>query len=195
MCCPLVSASLGERAHIKSTGIWLYNLGRFVSYSGAGLILGGLSESLLHFLPQISKILAMLLGTALILFAIYHPFKAKWNFPTALKPKPWAQNLARRAMNLPTHFRDFGLGLVTVALPCMTLSPALLLAAGSQSTLQGFGIMLAFYLGTLPAMLSATSVPLLISRHLPAWINRWGVAAFLLIAGTITLFRAYGHQH
>ena len=90
---------------------------------------------------------------------------------------------------LPAAFRDFGLGLVTVLLPCMTLTPALAAAAGSGSSLKGLLYMTAFALGTVPIMIGATYMPVVIYRRVPESMARWLVVLFLLIAGVITFIR------
>ncbi len=194
MCCPLVNSVLGKRAHITSRGIWLYNLGRLISYTGAGFLLGSLSASMDSGIPLAGQALSWIIGITLIIFAVLHPWRRHLRAASG-RPFQFLAQALRNVQNFPKDMRDLMLGLITVALPCMTLSPALAFAAGTKSAWQATIMMLAFYLGTLPAMLSATSVPVLIGRRLPAWANRYGVAIFLLIAGIITLMRAFPHQH
>lgn len=194
MCCPLVNSVLGKRAHITSRGIWLYNLGRLLSYTGAGFLVGKVTSSLDASIPLAGNAISWTIGIALIAFALIHPWRHNL-IKSASQSFQFLNRAVRQLNRIPSDARDFSLGFITVMLPCMTLSPALAFAAATKSPWQASVMMLAFYLGTLPAMLSATSVPVIIGKRLPAWANRFGVALFLLIAGIITIMRTYHHHH
>lgn len=94
---------------------------------------------------------------------------------------------------MPPAARDMALGLLTVLLPCMTLTPALTMAAASGSGPSGAITMLAFALGTWPVMTFASGMPNLILSSLGGKTPRRLGAVFLLVAGFITIFRIMHH--
>jgi sulfite exporter TauE/SafE len=83
------------------------------------------------------------------------------------------------------------LGLITVFLPCMTLTPALGAAAASGSAGGGLITMLAFFLGTLPVMLVGPGLSGSVLSKLPQGGGRKVGAIFLLLAAGITIWRGY----
>lgn len=188
MCAPLACAVLGKRAHIRRPGIWLYNLGRFISYVLAGGILGALTGAAGALYSPLGQGISFILGMALILVGLWR-LAPNWSPGRFSIPIRFGQNLVQSISRLPSGLRDFTLGLATVVLPCMTLTPALTMAAASQSALYGALFMAAFALGTIPIMLAATNVPLVIYRRIPAFMTRWVVGLFLLGAGIITFIR------
>lgn len=192
MCAPLACAALGKRASFHHRGIWLYNLGRLLSYMAAGAALGGLASSAGKLWSPLGQGISLVLGMALLLMGF-------WRLVPQLRPKhlPLSTRFSQRILgvlrHIPSSLRDFALGLVTVLLPCMTLTPALGIAAASQSAVYGFFFMTAFALGTIPIMLAATNVPLVIYRKVSPSLTRWFVGSFLLVAGIITLIRVFPH--
>lgn len=193
MCSPLVCAAMKDRAKLNRSGIWLYNLGRILSYSGAGLILGAGGQWLGGFRPQWGIWLSKILGTIIIIIALTKAWeivfkKSLWRLNTK-GATAWLGNRMSTVAMLPPSIRDLMLGLITVFLPCMTLTPALAAAAGTGSSVKGLLYMAAFALGTVPVMLGATYVPLVIYRKIPEKMARWLVVIFLLLAGIITIIR------
>ena len=70
MCGPLVCSSLNKRVSLKSRGIWLYNLGRIFSYTTMGSILGYFGQKLFLYLPNITTILANIIGVIFIVIGL-----------------------------------------------------------------------------------------------------------------------------
>jgi len=199
MCVPLVAAHMGRRASCRQSGIWLYNSARTLSYTGAGFILGWLSAGSFQLNQTFGRTLAILLGLILInqaLVLLFPVWEARWQRMLSRLPGG-LQNLTsspmRRLQSLPPAARDIALGLLTVLLPCMTLTPALTMAAASGSGPSGAITMLAFALGTWPAMTFASGMPNLILSNLGEKAPRRLGAIFLLVAGFITIFRSIHH--
>ncbi len=190
MCAPLVCSYLGNRGKLTSPGVWIYNMGRILSYSVAGLILGGTGEIILTAMPQLGRFLAYFLGVVLILVAMLKAgnLLRVWRIELST-PNVKLTRLVSFMNVWPTGLREFGFGFITVFLPCMTLTPVLALAATSQSSIKGALLLLAFGLGTVPVMLGATYVPLIISRKMPPFLLSWFVVLFLLAAGIVTIIR------
>lgn len=180
MCAPLVCAKLGIRSSVFRSSLWLYNAGRFVSYTTAGLFAGGIGK-------QVSKIsviagpLAATIGVAMIVYGLMRILRGG---QTALP------DLLVRLLN---KTGDLGLGLLTVLLPCATLTPALIAAAASGEPVRGALIMAGFFAGTLPVMLLAPAFPGMLANQLggklPRTLARLAGPAFLIFAGAITLAR------
>lgn len=200
MCAPLVAAHLGPRASWKKAGLWRYNSARTLSYVAAGALLGTITPVTNSFYQPIGNILALILGLTLIFQAISLfgqnmslPFRRFIpNMPSLVQTR--TNSLVKRLRALPPHRQDIALGLVTVLLPCMTLTPALTAAAASGTTLNGAMIMLAFALGTWPTMLFASIVPNLIGMNGLGKRAQKIAAIFLLLAGIITILRIT-HSH
>lgn len=191
MCAPLACAVLGKRAHFRRAGLWLYQTGRLLSYSLAGAFLGWISATLQEVWSSLGQALTWAIGIGLILAGCARLIPwGSVHIPLYRRLQQlWLPHLQR----IPQALGDFGLGLVTVFLPCMTLSPALAFAATTGSAFQGFLFMFAFALGTLPMMAAATNVPLMFYRRLPHLVVRAVPSVFLLLAGMITIYRAISH--
>ena len=193
MCSPLVCASMGKRAKLNQLGIWLYNFGRVSSYALAGYLLGLGGEWLQNLKPSWSSIFTK--GLAIIIFAValnkfWELLGKRSLFNINLKGLTVRVSKFFSALkSLPSWLGDFLLGFITVLLPCMTLTPALSAAAGTADPLKGLLYMCAFALGTLPMMLGATYVPLIIYRRIPENLAKWLVVIFLLLTGFITFIR------
>ncbi len=193
MCAPLVYATLGEHAAIKRAGIWLYNFGRMISYVAAGAILGALHATISGMAAGLGKGLAMGLSVFLMVWALLHVFN-RLTFTQNILPqklKKIASRLSQRLMSLKPMYRAVGLGAVTVLLPCMTLTPAFAGAAATGSAFHGSLFMLAFFLGTVPAMLFAPAVPNALVRVIPLRFVQPMSAMFLFLTGLITFLRIY----
>ncbi|MBF3375563.1 sulfite exporter TauE/SafE family protein [Leptospira borgpetersenii] len=134
-----------------------YNLGRFLSYStlgailgfvGSGLNLAGNMVSLREFAAVISGIFVITFGLRLLQNAgpersgIYQKVLNKFATPLLISLKQ-GKNLS----GVPLAF-----GMVTGLLPCSALYPAFSLAFATGNIGYGSIIMSAFFLGTFPAL-------------------------------------------
>lgn len=195
MCAPLVAGRLGARAVPKRSGIWLYNLGRGCAYVTAGAFLGALASGLGTLSASIAVALSLALGATLISAGVLalvrgRSVQLKLISSSSKAGRLIGRNLAK-LRRWPLGLQDFMLGLVTVGLPCMTLTPALAAAMGSGSAASGAVLMSAFFAGTLPVMLLAPAVPNLLQTHVnPRFANVFS-ALFLIAAGIITVLRVW----
>ncbi len=110
--------------------------------------------------------------------------------------------LAGRALTLPPALRFAALGLLWGFLPCGLVYSALALSAASGSALAGGATMLAFGLGTLPAMLAVTLAGTAFTRRFSSlWTRRLAgllmiVFAFWTAFGTLAPHGGgHGAQH
>ncbi|ACA86696.1 sulfite exporter TauE/SafE family protein [Shewanella woodyi] len=172
-----------------------YNLGRILSYSLAGALVGG-SASALGMLFDIDLYLITLrviAGVMMIITGLYiaqiwsgvvqieRLGKFIWRF---LSP------LANRVVPIRTLRQAFVGGVLWGWLPCGLVYSTLTWAVASHSAQQGALIMLAFGLGTLPALLSAGAA----ANMLGQWVQKRAVRVvsglILVLFGLQTLYIA-----
>ena len=145
----------------RAKGSWkptaLYNLGRLLSYTAIGAVLGGVGMALEAASVTVSYGLQgavkLLAGCAMVIMGLNV-----------------LQLLPRRAGRMPRFFpkkavTPFGIGLLNGLMPCGPLQSMQLLALTSGSPLRGGISMLLFALGTMPLMLTFGSVVGLLGRR------------------------------
>ena len=160
--CGGITAALGIQRHsTPRTRPLLYQLGRVTSYSIAGAVVGSLGTvaGFAFEASQWSEVLR--LGTALIvvLIGLKIALGSQLRGPWLRAPERWGALVWRRiaplASRLPAQpaLRALTLGLLWGWLPCGLVYSVLLAATFAGGALAGGATMLAFGLGTLPAML------------------------------------------
>ena len=136
-----------------------YNLGRITSYGLAGLIVGSLGNSVIGFLPSYGH-LTLQLAASLLMVGI-GLYLAGW-FPSFVKiehlGKPIWKKLEPISQKLipvksPAHAYVFGL--VWGWLPCGLVYTALIWSATAANMHDSALLMIAFGVGTLPAVMIA----------------------------------------
>ena len=175
------SAGSGTGAALAALG---FNLGRIASYALLGLVVGavvGAAVSQVQVRPfavvlrALAGLLMFFMGLSLLtgrdLLSLERLGGRLWQ---RLRP------LAGRALDLPPTLRFGALGLLWGFLPCGLVYSALALSATSGAALTGAATMLAFGLGTLPAMLAVTLAGTAFTRRFSGlWTRR--VAGLLMI--------------
>ena len=193
MCGPLVlGISNRGRRHLLA-----YNLGRGLSYTIAGLVAGTVGAEALS--PSENRwfpVFSLALMSALLIYSSYRTL-ARRPLHIALHialPDFFARPLARLSAFFLRPFANLGssaiaalmVGSLTVFLPCGHLYGFLIGAAATGSTFAGGIFMLAFWLGTLPALGYGLEW---LRRALKPGLDRgprWA-AALLLLAGFLSL--------
>ncbi len=194
MCAPLVCSVLGPNSHYRRKELWLYNLGRGLAYLSMGFVLGFLGEALGSWSRGLGLFLSWFIGLSLVLAALSYLFPGRWKVGVSLRGSPIRSLPGKILAKLQAKDQvksSFYLGLMTVLLPCMTLTPALAAASGSGSAGGGLITMLAFYLGTLPVMILGPGLSGSVLGSLPQGAGRKVGALFLLVAAGITIWRGY----
>lgn len=135
---------LCEWRRITGGALLPYHLGRTTTYAGLGA-LAGLGAGRLPWFGTISAAL-LLLGAALFLLHVARLLPGLERAPVA-----WTQFVARAARRAQG---GYPLGVALGFLPCGFLYAALATAAASGSPLLGAAAMLAFGLGTAPALIA-----------------------------------------
>lgn len=177
----------------------LYNLGRFLSYStlgailgfaGSGLNLAGNIVSLREFAAVISGIFVIVFGLRLLQNAgpersgVYQKILNKFAAPLIISLKQ-GKNLS----GIPLVF-----GMVTGLLPCSALYPAFSLAFATGDVGYGSVIMSAFFLGTFPALFLFGIGFRKLALKLPTNAIKFAGVAVVFIGISMIFFRM-NHTH
>ncbi len=153
-----VSLSLpGSRPRIGF--LLAYNFGRIASYGAAGLLAGAIGASsffLDHVLP-VERVLYALASVMLILLGLY--LAGIWRGVVVLETvggKLWrqVQPWSKRLLPVRTLPQALALGSIWGWLPCGLVYSVVVAALATGSPWRGAALMLAFGLGTLPALLA-----------------------------------------
>lgn len=159
MCGPFVMAQtlarMGARmgdgpVRLAGAALAPYHLGRFVSYTALGAVLGGLGGALAS-VPGLRLAIPILLALAGVLFLLQASgiaFGSQSGFLAARLGRA-----VRPLLEAPGPARGFALGIALGFLPCGFLYAALAAAAGSGAAFDGAMAMAGFALGTVPALL------------------------------------------
>ncbi len=152
MCGPLAAALPIGRFPMGQRGLarGLYHAGRLGAYSLLGAVVGTLGQGLL--LTGLQRPVSISAGVLLLVWAV-----SARAFPGWMQTSPLGRKLMApfaKLLRQPTLPHLAGLGFLNGLLPCGSVYVALVGALLMPSPMGGAGYMLAFGLGTLPAMLS-----------------------------------------
>lgn len=192
MCGGIASALNLASENSRVSLLIAYNSGRLLSYGAAG----GLVASLGYFGANYLNLSAVLRGLAGLLLIAMGLYLANWwrglSFLEQAGAALWRQlqPLGRNLLPLRSLRSAVLLGLLWGWLPCGLVYTALAYSATATSPLSGILVMLAFGLGTIPAIILGGAsmgrlVRLLRSRGL-----RFGFAMLFVIYGLWTLIAA-----
>ena len=167
-----------------------YNFGRILSYAVLGALVATFGSALLAAIPTIAGPIRFISGLIIVLIGLQIAFNWSILQPIERMGGVLWQKISPAATALipvSTFPRALGLGLLWGFLPCGLVYSVLLIAATSAEVLSGASIMIAFGLGTLPAMLltglGAMKLTLFFSRR----GARFGAGLLIVIAGALTL--------
>jgi sulfite exporter TauE/SafE len=191
------AARLCEWRRVGAGVLLPYHLGRLTTYAGLGAI-AGLGGAALARLPWFGLLSAALLLAAAGLFLLHALRRAVPLLSRVLPgleraPRGWNQAIARLTRNLDRTRRSGGyvLGLALGFLPCGLLYAALAATAASGSPALGALGMLAFGLGTAPALMAVGIAGQAAGRR---WQRGMAVAAPAVMLLNATLLAALALQ-
>lgn len=199
MCGGLVTTLSMVRQKIWWSGLMSYQMGRIATYSLLGLLAGmvGMVATQLPWFSDMQRVLTFVAGSLMILFGLH---LAGWlsdplirimaTFSQVIGFSRWIQ--AASSSRMPMSW--FMIGLFNGLLPCGLVYAGLALSIGSGNIATSTGMMLAFGLGTVPAM---TLVPWVLKSITPKIRgNILKVAAIFVIAlGVLTIIRGGDWMH
>lgn len=165
-----------------------YNAGRVLSYVFLGMVVAILGQAMVGAVPKIAAPVRLASGLLIVIVGLQVAFN--WRFLAPVEKagaKIW-QRIAPTAKGLlpvTSLPKALGLGLLWGWLPCGLVYSVLLLAATTANVVNGGLVMLAFGLGTSPAMimtgLSASKLSQFMSR------KRLGAGLLIILLGLLTL--------
>ena len=172
-----------------------YNLGRIASYALMGLLVGAFAQQFAALGGGI--ILRILAGVLLIAMGLY--LADWWRGLTKLELLGrylwvYIQPLGRRLMPVDNIFKALLLGALWGWLPCGLVYAALAMAMTQPAPLVAASAMLAFGVGTLPAVLAAGAVAQQLARILQQRPVRTGLAVVIIVFGLWTIWGSVAHQ-
>lgn len=160
MCSPFILAQTDNNPKIHKLGAALllpYHLGRITTY----VVLAILISSLINMAFVFSDIKTLIAVPMLVLAAVIFLISA---FPGLSAIFPWATRiqiavpykfmtrLSSRLMTNPNILKRYGLGILLGFMPCGLVISALLASATASNVLHAALTMMAFGLGTMPAL-------------------------------------------
>lgn len=192
--CGGIAAAVGLGGKATPGTTVAYHAGRISSYTLLGALLGLLAGSIQ--LAEWTLGLRYLAGFLLIAMGLYI---ADWWRGLVYLERAGAvlwrpiQRFSARWLPVQRAREAYALGLGWGLMPCGLIYSALAYALTAQDALQSAGLMLAFGVGTLPAMLGASFA----AGHVSAILKSRGfktlVAVLMIAAGLWTLYLTYAH--
>lgn len=187
MCGPFVAFYAGgdaSRAARRFLSHATYSAGRLAAYTALGLAAGAIGAvlDLAGSLAGFQRVAAVVAGAVMIAWGGLALLRLRGVrvLPIRAGSAAWLQRAFRVVADRPPMLRAAAVGLLSGLLPCGWLWAFLVAAAGTGSALAGAAVMVAFWLGTVPALvavgLGAQLLAAPLRRHLPA------VTAVLLVA-------------
>jgi sulfite exporter TauE/SafE len=157
-----------------------YNVGRVLSYAFLGVTIATIGSAVVGAIPNLAGPVRLASGLLIIVVGLQVAFNWRLLAPIEKVGAVIWNRLAPHAKGLipaTTVLSAAGLGLIWGWLPCGLVYGALLLAATTADPVGGGLVMIAFGLGTMPAMvLSGLS-----AARISAYVSQNRVAAGLLI--------------
>jgi sulfite exporter TauE/SafE len=191
MCGPIALSIPGEN-HSKGSMLFrgiLYNSGRILTYAFLGFGLGilGVGATVAGY----QNVLSILLGTLIVIFAIFPHVKLPGTFKNA-----YAKFQAMITSSIASLFKErsssssFLIGVLNGFLPCGFVVTALAVALVTETALHSSIYMALFGLGTLPVMLLMNMAPGFISLKTRAKLRPFSMY-FAVIIGLLLIWRGF----
>jgi sulfite exporter TauE/SafE len=215
MCGPLAiwASGAGDARPRLATNASLYHLGRMLTYALVGLLAGMAGEltDLGGQMLGVQLAAARIVGVVMISIGVIQVLRwtslrrgtANWFSPkpsTATVPKQslisrWLVSLRPIVFTMNPPTRALVTGLLTALLPCGWLYLFALFAAGTGSWVTGPLVMVAFWLGSVPALVGVVMSTKLFAGRLRQFVPI-AVAIMMIVAGGFTLAgRGFANLH
>lgn len=159
---------------------FLYNLGRVISYTIIGGIIGGIG-SVISLSGQIRGYVTIIISILMIIMALKMLKLINIQFKPIKLPK-WLRSVHR----LTTNKGPFIVGLFNGFMPCGPLQSMQLYALGTGSILIGALSMFYFSIGTVPLMFGLGAVSTLLNQRFSSKLMKY--SAFLVFLLALSMF-------
>jgi len=165
-----------------------YNAGRVLSYALLGIVVASVGQTVVNAAPKFAAPVRFASGLLIVIVGLQVAFG--WRFLAPVEKagaKIWNRIAPAAKGFLPVTSvpKALGLGLLWGWLPCGLVYSVLLLAATTANGINGGLVMIAFGIGTMPAMLmtglSASKLSQFMSR------KRLGAGLLIVLIGVLTL--------
>ena len=167
-----------------------YNAGRLASYAILGFAVAVLGSRFTGLTPALAGPVRLAAGIIIMLIGLQIAFDMRLlGWLEHMGGKIWERvaPLARGLMPVSSLPRALGLGLLWGLLPCGLVYSVLLVAAMSARPADGALIMLAFGLGTTPAMLLTGLGAARLSQVMQRRRTRLGAGLLIVVLGMLTI--------
>jgi uncharacterized protein len=159
MCGPLMllATDVVQIGSVSRPPRWAYHLSRGLAYAVLGALAGGLGATLdLAIADTGVRIAGFLAAGAVVAFSVASMLRA-----VGTRRRSWLPLFAQRLQfkvgavvaKWPARQRAFGMGLLSVLLPCGWLYAFVAVATGTGSPILGAAVMASFWIGTVPALM------------------------------------------
>ncbi|NGN96728.1 sulfite exporter TauE/SafE family protein [Grimontia sp. S25] len=184
----------------KSPFLLFYNGGRLLSYGLIGAIAGGLVAGVVGVTQITQQLLWLRLAAAIMMILLALYIGRFWNglaYVEKVGQVLWKRlsPLSSKLLPLRSPFAALPFGMLWGWLPCGLVYSALSWAAVAGNALDGLLIMLAFGLGTLPAMILVGSAAEATKNLLNNLIFRRISSLILLMYGIVTAYSVYNQLY
>jgi sulfite exporter TauE/SafE len=167
-----------------------YNLGRILTYALLGAIVASVGSVVVKASPAMASGIRILSGIIIILVGLKVAFDLRLLNPIErMGGTLWARiaPLAQSLVPVTSLPRALGLGIVWGWLPCGLVYSVLLIAATSAKSADGATIMVAFGIGTMPAMLMTGLGAAQLAQLMRRKGARIGLGLLVVLLGLLTI--------
>ncbi len=173
----------------------VYNAGRVITYAVLGMIVAAFGSVVVKASPNLAVGVRMLSGIIIILVGLKVAFDLRiLNVIERMGGTLWARiaPVATKLVPVTSLPKALGLGLVWGWLPCGLVYSVLLIAATSASPIGGAASMVAFGIGTMPAMVLSGLGAARLSSFLQRRGTRLGLGLLIIAMGILTIAMPLG---
>jgi sulfite exporter TauE/SafE len=168
----------------------VYNGGRIVSYAVLGIIVASFGSVIVKASPSLAVGIRLLSGIIIVLVGLKVAFDLRLlNVIERMGGTLWSKiaPAAQRLLPVDSIPKAFGLGLVWGWLPCGLVYSVLMIAATSAAPVAGAATMVAFGIGTMPAMVMTGLGAARVSTIMRRRSTRLGLGILIVILGLLTI--------
>jgi sulfite exporter TauE/SafE len=167
-----------------------YNFGRVLTYVLLGIVVASFGGAFVESRPTLAKPILLITGALIILIGLQVAFN--WRLLNPIEKMGgvlWQKisPLAKRLVPVTSLPRALGLGLLWGWLPCGLVYSVLLVAAMSSTPVAGAATMLAFGLGTMPAMVMTGVSAAKLASFTRKRGTRLGLGLLIAALGVLTM--------
>jgi sulfite exporter TauE/SafE len=173
----------------------VYNAGRVITYAVLGMIVAAFGSVIVKASPSLAVGVRMLSGIIIILVGLKVAFDLRFlNVIERMGGTLWARiaPVATRLVPVTSLPKAIGLGLIWGWLPCGLVYSVLLIAATSASPIGGAATMVAFGIGTMPAMVLSGLGAARLSSIMQRRGTRLGLGLLIIAMGLLTIAMPIG---